>query len=196
MAAPAAARPLDLGHLLAPALRRLRDRLRLQHARVKGRGPVRKRRAVLVERVVGRAGHGGPRARRQAVPARARVRRRLRQQPVVRRISAGLQQPPERGQRALLDVARHPVLHEPVGGEEDQARTARSETLAVLPPGVGPSARVWRPPVGRRRHRRLRHRRRAHRRGQRRQDQQHDQREHRRAATSRESHSLAPSHHA
>ncbi len=65
-----AARPFDLRDLLPAALGSLREGLRLEHARVERGGAAGEGRAVDVEGVVGRAGDGRPRARRQAVPAR------------------------------------------------------------------------------------------------------------------------------
>ncbi len=62
----------------------LSDRLGLEHAGVEGTRRVAERLAVHMERVVRRTVYPGPRARRERVPPRTRVRRRLRLQPVVR----------------------------------------------------------------------------------------------------------------
>ena len=70
-----AAGPLDLRDLESRPLGGLRDRLRLEHAGVERRGAVGERLAVPVEGVVRGAVDARPRAGRERVPARPRVRR-------------------------------------------------------------------------------------------------------------------------
>ena len=118
--AAAAAGPLDLGDLLAAALGRLGQRLGLQHAGVVRRGAIRECVAVLVERVVGRAVDARPRAGGEREPAGAGVRRRLRQQPVVRRPRSVLEQITEARCHALVGVLLDRLLHQAVGGEEEE----------------------------------------------------------------------------
>ena len=124
--AAAAAGPLDLGDLLAAALGRLGKRLGLEHARVEGGGAagmgrrLRERVAVLVEGVVGRAVHGRPCAGAEREPAGAGIRRCLRHQAVVRRSRSVLEQLAEAGRHALVGVLLDRLLHQAVGGEEEE----------------------------------------------------------------------------
>ncbi len=116
--AAAAARPLDLSDLEAAPLGRLRDGLSLQDARIEGGGPVRERLSVDVECVVRRSGHGGPRARCQAEPARAGVRGRLGQQPAAGGGRTLVEQFAHRREGATLGVSLDDVLPHAVRGEE------------------------------------------------------------------------------
>ncbi len=76
---------------------------------------------VDVERVVRRAGHARPGAGAQRVPAGAGVRRRLREQTAIGGGSAAAQQLTEPGNDvALLGIGLDAILHEAIGGEEQQ----------------------------------------------------------------------------
>ena len=133
--ADAAARPLDLGDLLAAALGGLREGLGLENARVERRGAVPERRSVDVEGVVRRAVHAGPRTGREAVPARARVRRRLREEPLAAGLGARLEELRDRRHRLVRRVVRGEILAHAVGDEEDRG---------ALSPAQGRSRRLRR----------------------------------------------------
>ena len=134
--------PLDLDDAPPGPLGGLGQRLGLEDAGVEGRRPVGEGLTVDVERVVGRARGARPGAGGQRVPAGAGVGRRLRQQPT----AGGHRAPPEQFPEAGDDVGvgrvgLDPVLHEAVGGEQQQPRllrrrpagTAPAATRAVLP---------------------------------------------------------------
>ncbi len=110
--------PLDLGDLEAATLGGLGDRLGLEDVRIEGRGPAGERLAHAMERVVGRAMDGRPRARRQRVPAGAGVGRRLGPQAVVRGGRPVLQEAAHRGHQAVLGVLGDEILAKPIGREE------------------------------------------------------------------------------
>ena len=133
--AGAPAGPLDLGDPLAAALGGLGQRLGLQHGRAERRRAGGERLAVDVERVVGRPVDARPGAGGERVPAGPGVRRRLREQPAVGGLGAAgaagrgsPARPVRRSDGVLLDA----VLHEAVGGEEQQLVVAAP--VAVLRP--------------------------------------------------------------
>ena len=123
--ATASARPLDLGDAQAVPLGGLGQRLGLQN-RAEGRRAVAERLAVDVERVVRRPMDARPRPGGQGVPAGARVRGGLGEQPVVGSPCASAQQVAEARRDAGVCVLLDGVLAQSVGGEEEQLAVRRT----------------------------------------------------------------------
>ena len=125
--ADAAARPLDLGDLLAATLGGLSEALGLEDARVEGTRAVPERLSVDVERVVRRAVHAGPRTGGQAVPPGARVGWRLCQEPLAAGLGARLEELRDRRHRLVRRVVRGEILSHAVGDEEDRGALAPAQ---------------------------------------------------------------------
>ena len=125
-----AAGVLELHDLLAAPFGRLSDRLGLGHGGQEGAGAVGKRRAVDVERVVGRPVDARPGAGRQAVPAGTGVGRCLGEQATIRGRRSLLQ---EFGHRRHVAAASPAVRRELLDEILAQSVSDEQEDRSVVP---------------------------------------------------------------